>query len=337
MRSSHIVTSAVGGLLVTLFACSSSPSADATAPSEDGGAEAATAQDATAARDAGGRDAKVPTPPRDGGTRPPPIVGPAGSDECTTATEVPLDATNPRIDLSGDTRSAGHSVDVPCSSSPSPDVFYRFAFSKRVFLYADTFGASWNTVLYLLSDSCTPITTQTMTGDAVCSDDACGTQQSRLVALLEPGYYRLGLSGAAGAKGAATIHFEWVQAGSGAVLPLPSGHSVLTGATVAGGGNLTGLSSDCLAAGAEDSYWWARCPSDPGGALSASTCGGTTWESVVSVQVPAAEQYACNVDGCGLQAELSTTVPAGAGLGVVSVDGQQGSDFGDYTLTVDRP
>ena len=70
-------------------------------------------------------------------------------------------------------------------------MFYRFTVSRRVLVYADTFGATWNTALFLLSSTCAPLAKGMMEGDAVCSDDACGTPQSRLVTLLPPGDYRL--------------------------------------------------------------------------------------------------------------------------------------------------
>jgi hypothetical protein len=184
------------------------------------------------------------------------------------------------------------------------------------------------------------MTTATTPGDAVCNAGSCGTQQSRIVALLEPGSYRLGLTGRNGAQGAATIHFEWALAGSGAIAQLPSVNSVLVGATHGSEGNIDGLSSECLAAGAENSYWWARCPSDPAKTITASTCsGGTTWESVIEAQIPklapsVASAYRCNLDGCGLQGSLTTGIPGGAGLGVLSIDGQAGNDVGNYSMTV---
>lgn len=338
MRSSYIATSAICGLLVTLVACSQPRSSatkgtgvddvDGGSAQADGG-EADGGPSGTADGDSSATDAGV-TPDAT-------VVG-AGNDHCADATPIPLSAANPRVNLVTSTASATHDMDAPCSTGDSPDVFYKFAFSKRVFVYADTFGASWDTALFLLSDSCTPITTATMAGDSLCNEGSCGTSQSRIVALLEPGFYRLGLSGKNGAKGGATIHFEWTPAGSGTIAPLPKGVSVQTGTTVAGGGNIDGFDSKCLAAGAEDSYWWARCPADPGGALSASTCDGTTWGSIVDVQVPnSAASYKCSVEACGLQADLHSTIPAGAGLAVVSIDGQKGNDFGNYTMNVTRP
>jgi hypothetical protein len=334
-----MVVSAVGGLLVTLLACSSKPSVDATAGEldDDGGTtaddvDAGTATPPPGSRDAG-RDAKAP--PKDSGTAPVVIIGPPGADKCADAAAIPI-TENPRVDLGGNTTAATHDIDVPCSTGQSPDVFYKVSFSKRVMIYADTFGANWNTVLFLLSDDCVPITTSTTPGDAVCSGGACGTSQSRLVALLEPGNYRLGLSGAAGAKGAATIHFEFTLAGSGAVKQLPQGDSVQKGTTPSRT-NITSQSEKCMAAAGEDSYWWARCPNDPAGTLTASTCGGAKWESIVEMQIPRVTTYQCALDTCGLQSSLSTELPAGAGLAVVSVDGNNGDDFGAYTLNVSRP
>lgn len=334
MRSSHIVVSAAG-LLAMLFACSP-PVAEAVleADAGEGGAASSGGIDPAAsdgASDATMADASVAE------SGPAPVLVNPGNDSCAGAPRLPLSAANRRLDLKATTSGASHDVDAPCAADQGPDVFYKFAVSKRAFVYADTFGASWNTVLFLLSDTCQPLAAPTMAGDAVCSDDACGTQQSRLVARLEPGSYRLGLGGRGGAHGDATIHFEWTLAGSGTATELPQGSSVQTGTTAGVGGNIDSLSPDCLSAGAENSYWWARCPSDQGGTLTASTCGGTTWESVVEVQIPKSVPYQCNLDGCGLQSSLTTEVPPGAGLGVLSIDGQGGSDHGAYSMTVSRP
>ena len=335
MRSSRVVLSTVGAVLVSLFACSP-PAADGVAPGDAGEGGTASVPGVDPTSDGGVSDATAAeTGAKDSG--PAPVVANPGNDSCAGAPAVPLSAQNRRLDLKATTNGAKHDIDAPCGADQGPDVFYKFAVSKRVFVYADTFGASWNTVLFLLSDTCVPLAVPTMTGDSVCSDDACGTQQSRLVARLEPGSYRLGLGGRGGAQGDATIHFEWTLAGSGTATELPQGESVQTGVTAAGGGNITTLSQDCVSAASENSYWWARCPSDPGGTLTASTCGGTTWESIVELQIPKSVPYQCNIDGCGLQASLTAEVPPGAGLGVLSIDGQGGSDHGAYSMTVSRP
>lgn len=266
-----------------------------------------------------------------GGAAPVPV-----NDLCANATVIPLGAT-PSIDIAATTLGANHELDPPCLSGAGADVFYEFDVSKSVFVYADTFGASWSTVLYLLTNDCTPLAAPTTTGDAVCNGAACGTSQSQIVALLAAGRYRLGLTGAAGAAGAATIHFQWALAGSGSAAPLPAGATVQTGTTVGGSGNMQGISAQCLAAGPENAYWWTSCPNDPGGAFSASTCGGATWETVLALQLPATTPYTCSLDSCSLQSAISSTIPAGAGLRVLAVDGEGGTDKGAYSMMVSRP
>jgi hypothetical protein len=240
------------------------------------------------------------------------------------------------MEIKASTMGAMHDVAAPCAADAGADVFYKFSVSKRVFVYADTFGASWNTVLFLASSTCAAMSQATMPGDSVCNDDACGTEQSQIVALLNPGTYYLGLSGRGSAQGDATIHFEWTLAGSGTATALPAGASVHQG-TTSGSGSITSISADCVAAGPEAAYWWASCPADAGGQLTASTCDGTSWESVLEVEIPQSAPYACSLDGCGLQASIAAAVPAGAGLRVLAVDGQSGQDHGPYQLNVSRP
>ena len=229
---------------------------------------------------------------------PPPLVA---SDHCASATAIPL--TSSHVDLPADTTAATHDIDAPCTGDSGPDVSYSFTVSKRVLVYADTFGAGFDTVLFLLSSSCQPITTLTTAGDAVCNDADCGTSQSRVFALLNPGSYRLGLGGSGGAAGSATIDFELALAGSGSTATLPKGTSQQSGTTVGVSGNVNNQTASCIAAGPEDAYWWATCPSDSGGQLSASTCGGASWETLLETEIPRAPShaYTCALDSCGLQ------------------------------------
>jgi hypothetical protein len=338
MRSVH--RPGVRGLLLALIAVACAHCGSVQGAAKAGKADAgedpadvadAANDDAAGDTDAGGTDGNT-----DGGNAA--VVG-SGNDHCATATPIPLSGKNPRVDLMASTDGATHDIDAFCSTEQGADTFYQFAVSKRVIVYADTFGASWNTVLFLLSSTCEPIPS-TMPGGAVCNDDGCGSQQSQIVAVLEPGSYRLGLAGRGAAHGAATIHFEWALAGSGAIAQLPATNSVQVGVTSGSGGNIDGISGSCVAAGAEDSFWWARCPGAPAQTLHASTCdGGTSWESVLEAQIPktapgVSSAYQCNVDGCGLQATLNMMIPAGPGLGVLSIDGQGGNDVGPYSMTV---
>lgn len=257
------------------------------------------------------------------------------NDLCQNAKVIPL--TAPSIAIVASTVGAQHDIDAPCDSDSGPDVFYEFDVSRRVFVYADTFGANWDTTLYLLTNDCTPLSAPTTFGDAVCNTDACGTPQSQIVALLDAGRYRLGLGGHGAASGTTTIHFQWTLAGGGSTAQLPAGSTVQSGTTTGASGNIQGISADCLSAGPENSYWWSSCPSDPGGALNASTCGGAAWETVLELELPASAPYSCSLDSCNFLASLSSTIPAGAGLRVLSVDGEGGPDKGAYTMNVSRP
>jgi hypothetical protein len=337
MRSSHIVAFCLTGVLVALAACTTGGDAggeSSSGTSADGGSGGPTVN----ARDGGSSSSSSGSTNNTGnGDAAAPIVVAAGNDSCADATALPINAANPRMDLKANTKGAKHDVDVACDPDKGGDVFYKFSISKRVIVYADTFGASFKTALFILNDQCAPLTTTPVAGEVRCSATACGSEQSQMVAVLDPGTYRIGMAGRGGATGEATIHFEWALAGSGKIATLPQGSSVQTGTTTSNGGNIDGMSPDCLAAAAEDSYFWARCPADQGGMLNASTCGGTTWESIAEVQIPGLVPYSCNIDGCGLQSNLNVKVPKGAGLGVLSIDGQSGTDFGAYTLTVNRP
>jgi hypothetical protein len=259
------------------------------------------------------------------------------------------------VDLPANTGGAPWVMNAPCSVR-APDAgdggldagqvnngaaFYGFAFADPVFFYADTFGASWDTVLFLLSASCKPLGSTTP-GDAVCNDDACGTQQSQVVALLQPGDYVLGVTGYGTGDGLAVVHARFTLAASGTEHPLPQGTSTQTGATGGEPGNIGDESTTCIAAGPENGYWWVTCPDDPGGTLTASTCdGGADWETIVELEMPGSNSYVCALDDCpapyGMQSSLSATIPPGAGLRLLAIDGEGGNSLGEYSMTVTRP
>ena len=121
--------------------------------------------------------------------------------------------------------------------------------------------------------------------------------------------------------------------GNGKNLSLPEGSGTLTGTTSG-----TGFMALCEAGGPEDCYWWASCPDYAGGSLSASTCTGTDFDTVLALQIPSADSVSCaNGDSCGLQELMTTTIPPGAGMHVLTVDGDVRSSAGAYTLTYSRP
>jgi hypothetical protein len=198
-------------------------------------------------------------------------------------------------------------------------------------VYADTFSATSNTTLFFADFCGLAHAGPTTSGDAVCSSGACGTSQSQVAALLDPGSYYLVL---AGQDAMATIHFQHAEVGNGTIAQLPQGANAMTGTTASGSGALYA----CEAAGAENAYWWRTCPTDTGGSFVASTCGGASFDTILSLQLPGTESLRCNDDACNsVQSSVSASIPAGAGLFVMAVDGLSQAGHGNYTLTVIRP
>lgn len=254
---------------------------------------------------------------------------PAANDLCANATAISMATMHAQLDA---TMTGAHAeLTAPCGTAGAPDVFFKFTLSRRELVYADTFGATGSTALFFASSCSTARTASTTTGDALCSSSACATAQSQVVAMLEPGEHYLVLAG----QSAATIHFQHVEVGAGTVQPLAQGSSAPTG-TTSGSGTLYA----CDGGGAENSYWWRTCPSDAGGSFQASTCTGSSFDTLLSLQMPGSEAVLCNddVDGCGqFQSQMAANIPAGAGLFVISVDGSSQAKSGSYTLSSFRP
>ncbi len=255
------------------------------------------------------------------------LPGAPANDHCATAT--PLTLTQMRMDLPVNTTNALHDL-TSCSGTSGADVFFTFTLNEREMVYADTFGATWDTSLFFASSCTTPLTVSTTTGDSICNDDACGSTQSQIMAVLNAGKYYLVVSGKS--AGAATVHLEHAPVGRGPLSQMPSGTSTQSGTT-------TGLGSmfHCMGAGAENSYWWATCPSASAGTFTASACGGISWDSVLYIQVPRSNTEVCNDDSCGVQSVIGATIPAGAGMQVFTVDGATGGSRGAYSIAVTRP
>lgn len=248
------------------------------------------------------------------------------NDQCANASQISLATMHSNLTVN--TAGSGAELAAPCGTAGQPDVFFVFTLTRRELIYADTFGASADTALYFASSCSTALTASTTTGDAVCSTGACGTGQSQVTALLDPGTYYLVLA----SQGSATIHFQHAEVGTGSVAPLPQGASSPNGATSG-----TGSLYACDAGGAENAYWWSTCPSNPGGAFTASTCTGTDFDTILSLQAPGGDSVYCNDDTCSFQSTLAANLPPGAGLYVVAVDGFSQSKLGNYTLTTSRP
>ena len=245
---------------------------------------------------------------------------------------IPTDVSHFEIDVSN-VDGAG-TVGLPCAS-PSTVVVLSFDLLQNELVYADTLGASWDTVL-AFADACDGTwSTLQAGGTTACNDNACGTSQSQAVALLGYGRHYLYVGGSGSAHGVATVHFQHAPVGAGPLTQFPPGTGTAYGTTQG-----RGAVNQCTASGADNSYWWQSCPFYAGGTLSASTCNaGTSFDTVLTLQLPGTSVVSCADDdpSCGVQSKMSATIPAGAGLYVLTVDGTAGSDQGPYTLTFTRP
>lgn len=252
----------------------------------------------------------------------------ATNDRCADA--IAINLASPWAAIAATTLGAGPDLAAPCGAGGLPDVFFKLTLTRRSLVYADTFGAAAGTTLFFASSCGAARTASTTQGDAVCSSGACGTGQSQVVALLDPGTHYLVYAG----QGAATIHFQHAEVGTGSVALLPQGTSTETGTT----GGFGGLYA-CEAGGAENSYWWQTCPGDAGGLFRGSTCTGTSFDTMLSLQMPGSETVMCNDDdeSCSMQSTVGANIPAGAGLFVLAVDGFSQAKHGSYTLTTSRP
>jgi len=251
---------------------------------------------------------------------------------CDVPYAIPTDVSHFELDVSN--ADGAGTVDLPCAAS-SRVVVLSFDLFQTELVYADTLGAKWDTVL-AFADSCDgTFATLPADGAVACSDEACGTPQSQAVALLGYGRHYLYVGGPRSARGTATVHFQHAPVGSGPLAGFPPGSGTAYGTTQG-----RGAVNVCQASGADNSYWWKSCPVYAGGSLSASTCNaGTRFDTVITLQMPGAGTVACADDdpSCGVQSKLAATIPAGAGLYVLTVDGTAGGDQGPYTLKFTRP
>ncbi len=92
---------------------------------------------------------------------------------------------------------------------------------------------------------------------------------------------------------------------------------------------------------AENMYYFATCANYPGGAYSFSTCGTTTWDTIVSFRETAAPNI-CSDDAASCPSNtfattFTGTVASGPGLRVLYIDGYGATEFGPYSLTYTLP
>ena len=254
----------------------------------------------------------------------------AGTDKCSNAPAIPVRSNGPtKVRLRADMTAASKDLTPPCATS-GKDIFFSFTLLRRSLVYADTFGATANTVLHFTSACTGGVPAEA--GDRACNDNACEGMQSQAAAVLPLGTHYLVVSSPTETTGEILVNFEATVVSPRMQTPLPPGPSSLTG-TTQGSGNVY----LCESAGPENSYWWTTCPGFAGGTLMSSTCTATSFDTVLTLQVPRTGGIVCSNDTCGFQSMLNTTVPPGAGLNVLSVGGPTLQHSGSYTLQINRP
>jgi hypothetical protein len=139
----------------------------------------------------------------------------------------------------------------------------------------------------------------------------------------------------AGTAGAYTLNVQHIPVPGPADATLPAGPFSL--ATDTTGAPVRAFSCNATT-GSERLYSFVTCPAYAGGALQADTCTATAFDTVLELQHGNAVG-ACDDNGaaCGAgHSELMTSVPAGAGVHVLSVAGAAGS-AGSVTISGTRP
>jgi hypothetical protein len=265
----------------------------------------------------------------------------------TRASATLIDTSRPASILSANTTNArNEGASSTCGCTSGNDVFYRFVLTVPEIVYADTVGAAWDTGLFFQSSAGTTITASGLTNGLACNDDGglsgCNLPRlgaSQVMVRLNAGTYYLVLSGCG--AGAASVRFHHLPVGNGAVTALPAGSGQSLSGTTSGTGR---ISSTCCSGGPENTYYWYTCPSATGGAFTASTCFRASWDTELDQRSAGRTAVSvCNDDvggtgilACGLRSSINTTIPSGAGLHTLYVDGCN-TGAGAYSVNITRP
>jgi hypothetical protein len=259
------------------------------------------------------------------------------NDRCTSATALSLGAPGTVTTVTGNTTSALHDMDGSCgSTASSPDVFYRFTLTRREIVYADAFGSDYDTVLFFSRDC-----GATQTAGYACNDDACGTVQSQITQVLDPGTYYLAVSGWNGRAGNFTVRLQHLPASRDVFTLIQGNNRTVSGNTSGSPNNVT---SDCGGTGPDQTYYFTTCPSYGGGDFTARTCDLASWDTVLHTAQGNSTTTSCNDDNCGYtwlvipkkQSNVSGRFSAGAGIRALYMDGYDGA-AGSYSINYSIP
>lgn len=239
-------------------------------------------------------------------------------DRCTNPFDIALAPPGFPTRFGGDTSPMVHDMDGNCgAANTAPDVFYRFTIPQRSIVYAHAYGSAYDIVLFF-SSGCGAV----QPGGYACNDDSCGTLQSQIYQVMDPGTYYLVVSGFAGSRGPYTIEMQTLPA-SLYVAQIPEGFSNVAGNT-AGWPNLH--TPTCgFSAASDHTYFATSCWWSPGGFYYAWGCGGTAYDSELQFRQGNSGITSCNDDWCGLQSYTDGFRAGGAGINAFYVDGWAGN------------
>jgi Cys-rich repeat protein len=265
----------------------------------------------------------------------------------TLAGALPINLALPSTDFIATTTGATNHTAAPCvggTSARGADVFYRIQLTRREFVFADSAGSAFDTMLYFADAAGTPYAMSQTAGDLVCNDDVgatcsgtAGGLNSRVFTVLNPGTHYLIVSGFGTSSGVARIHFEHLPASSGPIATLAAGMSTLTGVTSSTTAGVV-ASPTCGGAGPENSYWWVTCPGTGTTAtpFTAETCGTAAFDTVIHLATGSGFTT-CNDNACDVQSRISASYALSARLHALYIDGFTATSAGAYTLRVARP
>ncbi|MFN0247973.1 MAG: MopE-related protein [Kofleriaceae bacterium] len=214
---------------------------------------------------------------------------------------------------------------LDCGDQGGRDVFYQFTLPAAEVVYFDTFSSSFDSVVRVFPGSCTAIGTV-----LACTDDACGQTRSQDAMNLAAGTYCLVVDQFSNVSttGATTLTF---RRGGRTGVKLPNRSGTVAGTTV-GKTHLSTASCEANTPRPESVHFSTTCPGT--NTLSANTCTGTSWDTVLYMKVGAATtgDIACGDDNCSLQSRITNASVTGANLLWIIVDGYGLSGEGAYSL-----
>jgi hypothetical protein len=218
-----------------------------------------------------------------------------------------------------------------CGSTGGRDVFYTFTLPAAEVVYLDTFGSNFDTTLRVFAGSCTALGAL-----ASCFDDACSVTQTQGALSLAAGTYCLVADQYSSAQTLGALTLRLTRGGR-------AGTAVGTGTGTVSGNSCSGTNAStpsCQSSStAQDTgHYFLACPGVTR-TVTANTCTGTTFDSVISLRAGHASSgatLACNDDatGCGTsnrQSSFTGASAVGPGLFWLQVDGYL-SNCGAYTL-----